>query len=136
MRWRIERDYSELKQEVGLGHYEGRSWRGFHHHASLCIAAYGFLMRERLRGVKKTRSTQSASRTRSLPPARVLPRCSGTSRGRLPPCAFVWLWPSLDISRNVRVVANRSCGYLEINNTVQLRKLWLINFSRESSDTT
>jgi SRSO17 transposase len=53
MRWRIERDYRELKQEVGLGHYEGRNWRGFHHHASLCIAAYGFLMLERLRGVKK-----------------------------------------------------------------------------------
>ena len=53
MRWRIERDYLELKQEVGLGHYEGRSWRGFHHHASLCIAAYGFLMLERLSGSKK-----------------------------------------------------------------------------------
>lgn len=53
MRWRIERDYSELKQEVGLGHYEGRNWRGFHHHASLCIAAYGFLMLERLSGRKK-----------------------------------------------------------------------------------
>ena len=53
MRWRIERDYLELKQEVGLGHYEGRNWRGFHHHASLCIAAYGFLMLERLSGAKK-----------------------------------------------------------------------------------
>ena len=53
MRWRIERDYRELKQEVGLGHYEGRNWRGFHHHASLCIAAYGFLMLERLCGIKK-----------------------------------------------------------------------------------
>ncbi len=53
MRWRIERDYLELKQEVGLGHYEGRNWRGFHHHASLCIAAYAFLMLERLRGSKK-----------------------------------------------------------------------------------
>jgi SRSO17 transposase len=46
-RWRIERDYQELKQEIGLGHYEGRGWRGFHHHASLCIAAYGFLVAER-----------------------------------------------------------------------------------------
>ena len=52
-RWRIERDYQELKQEFGLGHYEGRNWRGFHHHTSLCIAAYGFLMRERLSGAKK-----------------------------------------------------------------------------------
>lgn len=47
LRWRIERDYLELKQELGLGHYEGRGWRGFHHHATLCIAAYGFLVRER-----------------------------------------------------------------------------------------
>ena len=47
LRWRIERDYLELKQEVGLGHYEGRGWRGFHHHASLCIAAYGFLISEK-----------------------------------------------------------------------------------------
>lgn len=47
LRWRIERDYQELKQEVGLGHYEGRGWRGFHHHATLSIAAYGFLIAER-----------------------------------------------------------------------------------------
>jgi SRSO17 transposase len=47
-RWRIERDYQELKDEIGLDHYEGRSWRGFHHHATLCIAAYAFLMKERL----------------------------------------------------------------------------------------
>ena len=47
LRWRIERDYQELKQEVGLGHYEGRGWRGFHHHATLCIASYGFLVSER-----------------------------------------------------------------------------------------
>jgi SRSO17 transposase len=45
-RWIIERDYEELKQELGLGHYEGRGWRGFHHHATLCIAAYGFLISE------------------------------------------------------------------------------------------
>ena len=37
----------ELKSELGLAHFEGRSWRGFHHHATLCIAAYGFLIRER-----------------------------------------------------------------------------------------
>jgi SRSO17 transposase len=48
MRWRIERDYQDLKQDFGLGHFEGRSWRGFHHHASLSIAAYGFLMAQRL----------------------------------------------------------------------------------------
>jgi SRSO17 transposase len=47
LRWRIERDYQELKQEIGLDHYEGRGWRGFHHHVTLCIAAYGFLISER-----------------------------------------------------------------------------------------
>jgi SRSO17 transposase len=47
LRWRIERDYQELKQEVGLNHFEGRGWRGFHHHATMCIAAYGFLISER-----------------------------------------------------------------------------------------
>lgn len=55
MRWRVERDYRELKQEFGLSHYEGRNWRGFHHHATLCIAAYGFLTAQRLgqAGTKK-----------------------------------------------------------------------------------
>jgi SRSO17 transposase len=47
LRWRIERDYLDLKQEIGLGHYEGRGWRGFHRHATLCIAAYAFLICER-----------------------------------------------------------------------------------------
>ncbi len=46
-RWRVEQDYRELKQEVGLGHFEGRSWRGLNHHVTLCLAAYGFLVRER-----------------------------------------------------------------------------------------
>ena len=66
LRWRIERDYQELKQEVGLGHFEGRGWRGFHLHATLCIAAYGFLISER----------------ETIPPSR--PR----STGRLPKLAI------------------------------------------------
>ena len=49
VRWRIERDYQELKDEIGLDHYEGRNWRGFHHHGALCIAAYAFLAAERAR---------------------------------------------------------------------------------------
>jgi len=48
-RWIIERDYQELKQELGLGHFEGRGWRGFHHHATLRLAAYGFLVAGRSR---------------------------------------------------------------------------------------
>ena len=55
-RWVIERDYEELKQELGLGHFEGRNWRGFHHHATLCIAAYGFLVAERNRFSPSARS--------------------------------------------------------------------------------
>src|SRR5208283_5866731 len=62
LRWRIERDYQELKQELGLGDYEGRGWRGFHHHATLCIAAYGFLIAER--------GAIPPLRTRFLPAAR------------------------------------------------------------------
>lgn len=49
VRWRIERDYQEMKQGLGLNQYEGRNWRGFHHHASLCIASYGFLIIQRLK---------------------------------------------------------------------------------------
>jgi SRSO17 transposase len=49
IRWRIERDYQELKGSFGLDHYEGRGWRGFHHHGTLCIAAYAFLAAERAR---------------------------------------------------------------------------------------
>jgi hypothetical protein len=45
----MERDWRELKQELGLEHYEGRGWRGFHYHATMCIAAYGFLVAERSR---------------------------------------------------------------------------------------
>ena len=49
IRWRIERDFQELKDELGLDHYEGRGWRGFHHHGALCIVAYAFLAAERAR---------------------------------------------------------------------------------------
>jgi len=62
-RWRIERDYQELKQEFGLDHYEGRGWRGFHHHATLCTAAYGFLLQQRLThgGSKKNSARPQAT---------------------------------------------------------------------------
>ena len=49
IRWRIDRDYQEMKSELGLDHYEGRNWVGFHHHGTLCIAAYAFLAAERAR---------------------------------------------------------------------------------------
>lgn len=67
-RWIIERDYEELKQELGLGHYEGRSWRGFHHHATLCIAAYGFLISERNRFPPSVRAGHIGLSAPELPP--------------------------------------------------------------------
>jgi SRSO17 transposase len=79
-RWIIERDYEELKQELGLGHYEGRGWRGFHHHATLCIAAYGFLVAERSRFSPSARSGQLEL---SIPemPSDYHPRGSPRTRG-------------------------------------------------------
>jgi SRSO17 transposase len=70
-RWRIERDYQDLKQDFGLGHYEGRGWRGFHHHASLSIAAYGFLMTERLIADKPVGSKKTSSNAKCLPFPRI-----------------------------------------------------------------
>ncbi len=58
MRWRIEQDYHELKSEFGLSHYEGRGWTGFHHHATVCIAAYGFLLAQRLQNASKKNSNR------------------------------------------------------------------------------
>ena len=78
-RWIIERDYEELKQELGLGHYEGRGWRGFHHHATLCIAAYGFLVAERSRFSPSVRAGQLELRAPKIPPE-FRPR--GTPRAR------------------------------------------------------
>jgi SRSO17 transposase len=77
MRWRIERDYQDLKQELGLGHYEGRGWRGFHHHAALTIAAYGFLVAERL-AAGRTASAKKNFIVRQVPvlPADYVPRGS------------------------------------------------------------
>jgi SRSO17 transposase len=103
MRWRIEQDYHELKQEFGLSHYEGRGWTGFHHHATLCIAAYGFLTTQRLKHGSKKNSARPqtaalpedykprGSRTYATPRARFDPHTSlsgqhraGTSSSTLP----------------------------------------------------
>lgn len=81
-RWIIERDYEELKQELGLGHYEGRGWRGFHHHATLCIAAYGFLVAERNRFSPSARAGHVGLPAPALPPnfhPRGSPRSSRTA---------------------------------------------------------
>jgi len=77
MRWRIERDYQDLKQEFGLGHYEGRGWRGFHHHATLSIAAYGFLMAQRLKAGSNASSKKNfAQRQVPAVPKDYVPRGS------------------------------------------------------------
>jgi len=87
LRWRIERDYQELKQEVGLGHFEGRGWRGFHHHATLCIAAYGFLISE-----KETIPPSGSRRTGWLP----APSLSARHRSRGAAAAPRTTYPQLD----------------------------------------
>ena len=87
MRWRIERDYQDLKQDLGLGHYEGRGWRGFHHHATLSIAAYGFLMAQRLKaGGDVSGKKNFAQRQVPAVPDNYIPRGSparAASRGKL-----------------------------------------------------
>jgi SRSO17 transposase len=79
-RWIVERDYQELKQELGLGHYEGRGWRGFHHHATLCIAAYGFLVAERSRFPPSARAGQMDLPVPEMP-RQFRPRGSPGARG-------------------------------------------------------
>ena len=89
LRWRIERDYRDPKQAVGLGHDEGRGWRAFHHHAALCIAAYGILITERS----------------ALPPsgrlrARERPQIALPPRGRPHPAAAASPAPRGDFDRH------------------------------------
>jgi SRSO17 transposase len=74
MPWRIERDYQDLKRELGLGHYEGRGWRGLHHHAALTIAAYGFLVSERLAAGRTIGAKKTSSPAKCLPFPRITSR--------------------------------------------------------------
>jgi SRSO17 transposase len=59
-RWHVEQGYQQLKEELGLDHFEGRSWPGFHHHATMCLLAYGFLQLERLRATPPTPKVSAA----------------------------------------------------------------------------
>ena len=81
-RWRVEQDYRELKDELGLDHFEGRSWQGFHHHVALVTAAFVFLRQEqarlRQRAQKKPAAAHLAAGAplapgRPHPPERTLP---------------------------------------------------------------
>jgi SRSO17 transposase len=67
LRWRVERDYQELKGEIGLDHFEGRTWRGFHHHATLCAVAHGFLALRRALFPPETAALDAAAG--ATPPA-------------------------------------------------------------------
>jgi SRSO17 transposase len=86
MRWHIERDYHDLKQEVGLADYEGRSWRGFHHHATLCIAAYAYLILERA-ALPPSGKTKTGQRQKSplpkTPACRPIARTHRTAHNKL-----------------------------------------------------
>jgi SRSO17 transposase len=63
-RWPVEQGYQQLKEELGLDHFEGRSWRGFHHHAALSLLAYGFLLLERRRLTVERERKKAVRRTR------------------------------------------------------------------------
>lgn len=58
-RWKIEQGYQQMKEELGLDHFEGRSWRGFHHHTALVMLAFGFLAFEQRRAKAKPASKKS-----------------------------------------------------------------------------
>lgn len=65
VRWRIEHDYRELKHGLGLDHFEGRSWPGWHHHVTLVTAAHAFLTEQRL-APKVPRPASPSTRSSTL----------------------------------------------------------------------
>jgi SRSO17 transposase len=70
-RWPVEQGYQQMKEALGLDHFEGRSWHGFHRHAVLVMLAYGFLTLERLRlqgggGAAATTTTTTTTRAGPL----------------------------------------------------------------------
>jgi SRSO17 transposase len=68
-RWPVEQGYQQMKEELGLNHFEGRSWRGFHHHACLVMLAYGFLTLEQLR--EKEAPASPGTKSERRPPITV-----------------------------------------------------------------
>jgi len=83
LRWRIERDYQELKGELGLDHFEGRTWNGFHHHVALCAAAHAFLARRRAlfppaRASLDARRRAPTSTIRAAAPSAAMPAMPST----------------------------------------------------------
>ena len=111
LRWRIERDYQELKQELGLGQFEGRSWRGFHHHASLCIARVWIPGCRALHRPKKNPARNASRRnpclTRRVPAAGRRCAANVTYQTRSRRCAWNWPPRSSHDCRGVRAAEER-----------------------------
>jgi SRSO17 transposase len=77
-RWPVEQGYQQMKEELGLAHFEGRSWRGFHHHVCLVMMAYGFLALEQLRAKRDpVKPGKKGIPSRRSPSRRSVARCSG-----------------------------------------------------------
>jgi SRSO17 transposase len=74
MRWKVELDYKQLKGELGLDHYEGRSWLGWYHHTALVSAAHGFLTLERLHPFTRGRPDTPEGRAATTADLQVLGR--------------------------------------------------------------
>lgn len=83
-RWPVEQGYQQMKEELGLNHFEGRSWRGFHHHASLVMLAYGFLSLEQLR---EKEYPASPGKKKGAAPRITLPAIRRALQGLLRPMA-------------------------------------------------
>jgi SRSO17 transposase len=76
-RWPVEQGYQQMKEELGLDHFEGRSWRGFHHHVCLVMMAYGFLALEQLRAKRDpVEPGKKGIPSRRSPSRRSAARCS------------------------------------------------------------
>ena len=97
LRWRVERDYQEMKEEIGLDHFEGRSWRGFHHHATLCAVAHGFLALQRALFPPEATEVDSADGA-SLPSASA--------------AAADWLLPDVSAARELTQSAPRGVAHV------------------------
>ncbi len=72
-RWPIEQSYLQMKEELGLDHFEGRSWLGWHHHVTMVMVAYAFLMVERMKMMRpaKKGGSSSARRLPTIPQVRL-----------------------------------------------------------------
>ena len=94
-RWVCEQMHQQLKDELGLDHFEGRSWRGLHHHALLCRLAFAFLQHLRLGGKKPRHKGRRRTTARAEPARSSSPHPGGTCpRAPAPPALRAVLRPS------------------------------------------